>query len=106
MIRAMMLQGFRISMIDLENTTKAIQETLGGTYETIGLRDDGRMLCDMYALAKDKPYNSLASLIAGTGVYGDAIIVGANGNGFCDVPEPFMTLLNFPEDYFKEGDED
>ena len=104
-MQAMMLQGFRISMIDLENTTKDIQETLGGKYETIVLRDEGRMLCDMYAMPKEKPYNNLASLIAGTGVYGDAIIVGADGDGFCDVPEPFMTLLNFPEDYFRSDDE-
>ena len=103
-MQAMMLQGFRIRMIDLENTTKDIQETLGGRYETITLRDGGHMLCDQFALAKDKPYNSLASLIAGTGVYGDAIIVGADGDGFCDIPDTFLALLNFPEDYFKSGD--
>ena len=102
-MRAMMLQGFRIRMIDIENTTKAIQDTVGGRYETITLRDGGHMLCDQFALAKDKPYNNLASLIAGTGVYGDAVIVGSDGKGFSDVPEPFMALLNFPEDYFAEG---
>lgn len=101
-MRAMMFQGFRIRMIDLENTTKAIHEKLGGKYETIVLRDDGRMLCDMYALAKDKPYNSLASLIAGTGIYGDALILGADEDTFCDVPDPFLALLNFPEDYFEQ----
>ncbi len=102
-MRAMMLQGFRINMIDLENTTKAIQGKLGGSFETITLRDGGHMLCDQFALAKDKPYNNLASLIAGTGVYGDAVIVGSDGKGFCDVPDAFMTLLNFPVDYFAEG---
>lgn len=102
MIRAMKLQGFRISMVDIDKTEKALRDAVGGKTETINLRDGGFMICDMFALPKDKPYNSLASLIAGTCVYGDALIVGSDGKGFSDVPEPFMTLLNFPEDYFKE----
>lgn len=101
-IRAMMLKGFRISMIDLENTLPAMQQAVDGKIETVTLRDNGVMICDREALPKDKPYNNLASLIAGTGVYGDAIIVGADGDGFCDVPDPFLALLNFPEDYFEQ----
>ena len=102
MIRAMKLQGFRISMVDIDKTEKALRDAVGGKTETINLRDGGFMICDMFALPKDKPYNSLASLIAGTGVYGDAIIVGADGDGFCDVPDPFLARLNFPEDYFEQ----
>lgn len=101
-IRAMMLKGFRISMIDLENTLPEMQQAVDGKIETVTLRDNGVMICDREALPKDKPYNNLASLIAGTGVYGDAIIVGADGDGFCDVPDPFLALLNFPEDYFEQ----
>ncbi len=101
-IRAMMLKGFRISMIDLENTLPAMQQAVDGKIETVTLRDNGAMICDREALPKDKPYNNLASLIAGTGVYGDAIIVGADGDGFCDVPDPFLALLNFPDDYFEQ----
>lgn len=102
MIRAMMLKGFRISITDVENTLPALQQAVDGKIETVTLRDNGVMICDREALPKDKPYNNLASLIAGTGVYGDAIIVGADGDGFCDVPDPFLALLNFPEDYFEQ----
>ena len=102
MIRAMMLKGFRISITDVENTVKDLQKAVDGKLESISLRDGGVMICDRDALPKDKPYNNLASLIAGTGVYGDALIVGTDGKGFCDVPEPFMALMMFPEDYFKE----
>lgn len=102
MIRAMMLKGFRISITDVENTLPALQQAVDGKIETVTLRDNGVMICDREALPKDKPYNSLASLIAGTGVYGDAIIVGAYGDGFCDVPDPLLALLNFPEDYFEQ----
>lgn len=101
-MRAMMLKGFRISMIDVENTLKDIQRAVDGKIETNALRDNGVMISDRDAMPKDKPYNNLASLIAGTGIYGDALIVGADEDAFCDVPDPFLALLNFPDDYFKQ----
>lgn len=101
-MRAMMLKGFRISMIDVENTLKDMQRVIDGKIETTTLRDDGVMISDRDALPKERPYNNLASLIAGTGIYGDALIVGADGDEFCDVPDPFLALLNFPDDYFKQ----
>ena len=101
-MRAMLLKGFRLSLIDVENTVKDLQNAVDGKLESISLRDSGVMICDRDALPKDKPYNNLASLIAGTGVYGDALIVGTDGKGFSDVPEPFMALMNFPEDYFEQ----
>ena len=100
-MRAMLLKGFLISMIDLENTLPAMQQVIGGKIETTTLRDDGVMISDRDALPKERPYNNIASLIAGTGIYGDAVIVGAEGDNLCDVPDPFLALLNFPEDYFK-----
>lgn len=101
-MRAIKLQGFLIKLIDVENTVKDLQTAVDGKLESISLRDDGVMICDREALPKDKPYNNLASLIAGTGVYGDALIVGTDGKGFDDVPDPFMALMNFPEDYFEQ----
>ena len=101
-MRAMLLKGFLISMIDLENTLPAMQQVIGGKIETTTLRDDGVMISDRDALPKERPYNNLASLIAGTSIYGDAVIVGAEGDAFCDIPDPFLALLNFPEDYFRQ----
>lgn len=101
-MRAMLLKGFLISMIDLENTLPAMQQAIGGKIETTTLRDDGVMISDRDALPKERPYNNLASLIAGTSIYGDAVIVGAEGDAFCDIPDPFLALLNFPEDYFRQ----
>lgn len=102
-MKVLFLKGFRIELAEIDSTTKALQDAVGGSIETIQLRDGGSMICDRLALPKDKPYNSLASLIAGSGVYGDAIICGTDGNGFCDMPDAFAALLNFPEDYFKDG---
>lgn len=101
-MRAIKLQGFLIKLIYVENTVRDLQNAVDGKLESISLRDDGIMICDREALPKDKPYNNLASLIAGTGVYGDAIIVGTDGKGFSDVPDPFMALMNLPEDYFEQ----
>lgn len=101
-LRAMMLKGFRIVMTEVADSRAELSQAVDGKPEFIELRDGGIMVCDREALPKEKPYNSIASLIAGTGVYGDAIIVGADGDGFCDVPDPFIALLNFPEDYFEQ----
>ena len=54
-------------------------------------------------MPKELPLNNIASLIAGTYVYGKALIIGGTHEKFEDVPEPFEILLNFPDDYFAEG---
>ena len=104
MPRALKIDGFRIRLIDVGNTLPELQTAVGGKIEAIAIRDGGAMICDREALPKDKPYNNLASLVAGTGIYGEALIVGENGDSFSDVPDPFIALLNFPEDYFNDSE--
>ena len=94
-LKAIKVEGFKINLIDVENEYSALQNAVDGKPETIKLRDGGIMLCDRDALPKDKPYNNIASLIAGTSVYGAAIILGYNGMEYDDVPQPFITLLYF-----------
>lgn len=100
-MKGILIKGHLFRLEDVENTLPALKQVVDGKIETVTLRDNGVMICDRDALPKDKPYNNLASLIAGTGIYGDALIVGADEDAFCDVPDPFLALLNFPEDYFK-----
>lgn len=100
-MRGILIKGLMIRLLDVENTLPALQKAVDGKIETITIRDNGVMICDREAMPKDKPYNNLASLIAGTCVYGDALIVGADEDRFCDVPDPFLVYLNFPEDYFE-----
>ena len=100
-MRAILIKGLIIRRIDIENTLPALQQAVDGKIETVTLRDNGVMICDREAMPKDKPYNSLASLIAGTGIYGDALIVGADGDTVCDVPDPFTVFADFPDDYWK-----
>ena len=96
-LKAIEVKGFRINLIDVENEISALQKAVDGKPETIKLRDGGIMLCDRDALPKDKPYNNIASLIAGTSVYGDAIILGYNGMEYDDVPQEFIALLLFDD---------
>lgn len=97
-MKVIALKGLRIDLVDVDNTPDAIYNAVGGTPEPIALRDGGAMVCDMFAQIKEKPYNSVASLIAGSCVYGDAFICGICGDGFSDVPDAFIEVLNFPED--------
>ena len=74
-----------------------LQDAVDGYIETIGLKDGGVMIADEEGLLKDKPYNKLASLVAGTDIRGTALIVGADGDEFDDVPEQYLPLLSCGE---------
>lgn len=100
-MKGIKIAGIKINGIYVKDDVKSMQQAVDGKVETIKLRDGGLMLCDREALPKDKPYNNLASLVAGTSVYGDAVIIGHNGKDFMDVPDEFLVLFNFPDDYFK-----
>ena len=95
-----LIKGHLFRREEVENTLPALQQVVDGKIETVTLRDNGVMICDRDAMPKDKPYNNLASLIAGTGIYGDALILGADEDTFCDVPDLFLVYLNFPDDYW------
>lgn len=95
-----LIKGHLFRREEVENTLPALQQVVDGKIETVTLRGNGVMICDRDAMQKDKPYNNLASLIAGTGIYGDALILGADEDTFCDVPDPFLVYLNFPNDYW------
>lgn len=100
-MKGILIKGHLFRLEDVENTLPALQQIVDGKIETVTLRDNGVMICDRDAMPKDKPYNNLASLIAGTGIYGDALILGADEDTFCDVPDSFLVYLNFPDDYWK-----
>lgn len=52
------------------------------------------MITDADAEAKGFPYNQIASLIAESGIYGTALIVGADEDEFDDVPESYLPLVS------------
>lgn len=98
-MRAIRVRGFRIDIIDVDGNADALKKAVDGALDEIRLKDGGLMVCDREALPKDKPYNEIASLVCGTGIYGDALIIGAVDVGSCfykyaDVPQAFEVMLN------------
>lgn len=101
-MRVIRLSAFQISVIDADNMLESLKNAIGGKPQQIPLYDGAVMIIDRDALARNKPYNNLASLIARNGVYGDAIIAGDDDYKFCDVPDKFLALLDYPEFYFRD----
>lgn len=85
--------------IKIESTVRVVdvdsfQQEVGGQWECIVLKDDGAMLVNRDGATNGMPQNPIASLVAGTMVYGPALIVGRDDDGwYIDVPEPFYELL-------------
>lgn len=96
-MKVITIKGTVIRLDEVANDLRALQHAVDGYIEPIGLSDGGKMLVDEEGLLKGKPYNTLASLVARTNIYGTALIVGTDGAEFCDVPETFLTLLQCGE---------
>lgn len=93
-MRALKIEPNSITVIDIENELRALQQAIGGYIETVGLRDGGVMIVDEEGLLKQYPHNDLASYISGRHIYGTALIVGTDEDEFDDVPEQYLALLD------------
>lgn len=80
-------------LIDIQNELEALQAAVGGYIEAITLDYGAVMIVDEEGRLKGKPLNDLASLIAGVGIVGAALIVGVDGEEFDDVPEVYIESL-------------
>ena len=69
-------------MVSIQNTLEALQEAVGGRIETVRLFEDACVVCDEEWRLKGKPYNNILGVEFG----GTVLLVGVNGEEFCDVP--------------------
>lgn len=92
-MRAMKLDLNSISIIDVEPNLQSLEEAVSGHFEAINLKDGGVMIANRKGMLKQYPHNDLASYISGRHIYGTALIVGVNGEGFDDVPEQYFVWL-------------
>lgn len=92
-MRAMRIMQNSITIVDVENDLRALQQAVGGHIETVGLRDGGVMIVDEEGILKQYPHNDTASYISGRHIYGTALIVGVDGEEFDDVPEQYLEWL-------------
>ncbi|MBQ5686863.1 MAG: DUF3846 domain-containing protein [Ruminococcus sp.] len=96
-MKAITIKGTIVRLDEIQNDLRTLQMAVDGRIETVGLRDGGVMIVDEESQIKGKPYNTLASLVAGTAIYGIALIVGADEDEFDDVPETYLHLLHCGE---------
>lgn len=92
-MKAILIKGTLCKWVEIENRLEALQYAVGGYIETIPLGHGGVMIVDEEGRLKGKPDNAIASLAAGIGIVGDALIVGIDGEEFCDAPAHYHSLL-------------
>ena len=96
-MKAIVIKGTIVRLDEIKNDLRALQYAVDGYIETVGLKDGAVMIVDEEGMLKGKAYNTLASLIAGTGIHGTALIVGTDGDEFDDVTESYLSLLSCGE---------
>lgn len=69
---------------EIVNSLRALQDTVGGYIEAVGLADDCAVICDEEGRIKGKSHNCY---IKGVSFVGSIIIVGVDDGDFSDVPQ-------------------
>lgn len=93
-MKALKLEEISAQEVNIENTLEALQEAVGGYIETVTLVPDRVvMIVNEEGLIRSLPCNLAASIIAGFGIAGTAIVVGVDGEEFCDVPEGIIEKI-------------
>ena len=89
-MKALRMEGTIIREIDIENTLEALQEAVFGYIETITLVPDRAvMIVNEEGRIRGMAVNPAASTVSGIPVVGPALIVGIDGDDFCDIPEEY-----------------
>lgn len=90
-MKALEIRGELTRVDEINNDLRALQHAVDGYIETVWLSENAVMIVDEKGMLKGKPYNTLASLIAHTCIYGTALIVGTAGEEFTDCPPEIIT---------------
>ena len=75
---------------DIENTLEALQAEVEGYIETVTLCSDVCLIANEEGLIKRMPFNTH---FAGCPWFGTLLLVGVNGDEFCDVPDGLLNIL-------------
>lgn len=89
-MKALEIRGELTRADEIKNDLRALQHAVDGDIETVWLSENAVMIVDEEGMLKGKPYNTLASLIAHTCIYGTALIVGTCGEEFTDCPYEYI----------------
>ncbi|MBQ8960888.1 MAG: DUF3846 domain-containing protein [Ruminococcus sp.] len=90
-MKALKLEGCTVREIEIENTLEALQEAVYGYIETITLTPDRAvMIVNEEGRIRGMAVNPAATKYTGIVIVGPALIVGVDGEEFCDVPEEII----------------
>lgn len=97
-MKALKLEDRTVELIELGSTSvetelKAMQQAVGGYIESVTIAEDAALLVDEEGLLKDLSQNALASLVARRQIVGTALLVGIDGERYCDPPERYVKNL-------------
>lgn len=97
-MKALKLEGRTVELIELAGTNtetelKAMQQAVGGYIECVTIAEDAALIVDEEGLLKGLDQNALASLVARRQIVGTALLVGIDGERFCDPPERYVRNL-------------
>lgn len=76
-------------VINIDNTLEALQQEVDGYIECITVAGDLCIIVDEEGIIKQKEANKLW----GRRYYGTILLVGVNGDDFCDIPDATIELL-------------
>ena len=74
--------------VNISDSLQNLQKTVGGYVEAVTLYSDVVIPCDEDARIKRKPYCCTCAPIK-TNLYGTIVLIGADGEEFCDLPGTF-----------------
>ena len=82
--------GAQPEIIEVDNTLAALQTEVGGYIEVITLPYGAALICNAEGRILGLPDNGR---VCGVDVVGTALIIGVNGEEFCDVPAFFKRTV-------------
>lgn len=93
-MKGLFILGYRIKEIEVENKLEALQDVVDGYIEQITLiQGKAAMLVNEEGRLRGMPSNTLASLVAGISIVGPALLLGVNGEEFCDISEEIKRFV-------------
>lgn len=82
--------GATPEIIEIENSLKAFQAAVGGFIETVTIAEDAAIVCNEEGRLFRLPYNCV---FMGIDFVGPILIVGVDGDEFCDVPQDSIVWI-------------
>lgn len=83
--------GEQAELIEIENALKALQAEVGGCIEVATFAEDAAIICYRDGRLDGKPHNCYC---LGVDFCGTILVVGVDGDEFCDAPEITLRIFS------------